>query len=217
MKSQVSAFLATLSALSPLALQSARADVVVSAGYYDVAPCCGNTNPFPSPWYGSPNTTYFGDISNVTGSDPDEAAILIQNTGTSAVTLAPGVTVGTLTLWNSFIGTDYSIGPGQNIILSATIGDNFDGSDIGLGGSVVSLTINGTSYNFKDTNNILSGWPGGSADETLPWSQIGDISFSSGVPEPATWAMMLMGFAGLGFIGYRRAKTNGVATGRAVS
>jgi hypothetical protein len=26
------------------------------------------------------------------------------------------------------------------------------------------------------------------------------------VPEPSTWAMMLLGFAGLGFAGYRRAE-----------
>ena len=26
------------------------------------------------------------------------------------------------------------------------------------------------------------------------------------VPEPATWAMMLLGFAGLGFAGHRRAR-----------
>jgi len=26
------------------------------------------------------------------------------------------------------------------------------------------------------------------------------------VPEPSTWAMMLLGFAGLGFTGYRRVK-----------
>lgn len=31
----------------------------------------------------------------------------------------------------------------------------------------------------------------------------------NGVPEPATWAMMTLGFAGLGFAGYRRAKTRG--------
>lgn len=39
---------------------------------------------------------------------------------------------------------------------------------------------------------------------------IGDLgsiaAASSAVPEPSTWAMMLAGFAGLGFAGYRRAK-----------
>ena len=28
----------------------------------------------------------------------------------------------------------------------------------------------------------------------------------SGVPEPSTWAMMLLGFAGLGFAGYRASR-----------
>jgi hypothetical protein len=32
---------------------------------------------------------------------------------------------------------------------------------------------------------------------------------ASVVPEPSTWAMMLMGFAGLGFAGYRRARRVG--------
>jgi hypothetical protein len=28
------------------------------------------------------------------------------------------------------------------------------------------------------------------------------------VPEPSTWAMMLVGFAGLGYAGYRKTKTS---------
>ena len=31
-------------------------------------------------------------------------------------------------------------------------------------------------------------------------------NFAATAPEPSTWAMMLMGFAGLGFAGYRRAR-----------
>jgi hypothetical protein len=31
------------------------------------------------------------------------------------------------------------------------------------------------------------------------------------VPEPATWAMMLLGFAGRGFAGYRRARSERTA------
>jgi hypothetical protein len=33
-----------------------------------------------------------------------------------------------------------------------------------------------------------------------------DYSFEIGVPEPSTWAMMLLGFAGLGFAAFRRAR-----------
>jgi hypothetical protein len=34
----------------------------------------------------------------------------------------------------------------------------------------------------------------------------------SGVPEPSTWAMMLLGFAGLGFAGYRSSRKSSAAT-----
>ena len=35
----------------------------------------------------------------------------------------------------------------------------------------------------------------------------GDAAVSGAVPEPSTWAMLLLGFAGLGFAGYRQANT----------
>ena len=31
------------------------------------------------------------------------------------------------------------------------------------------------------------------------------------VPEPSTWAMLIIGFAGLGYAGFRRAKRNSLA------
>jgi hypothetical protein len=46
-----------------------------------------------------------------------------------------------------------------------------------------------------------------SADYTISVSP-GVANVASGVPEPATWAMMILGFAGVGFMAYRR-KQNG--------
>jgi hypothetical protein len=36
-----------------------------------------------------------------------------------------------------------------------------------------------------------------------------DVTLTAGVPEPSTWAMMILGFAGIGFMGYRRGKSQG--------
>jgi len=40
-------------------------------------------------------------------------------------------------------------------------------------------------------------------------------AISAAAPEPATWAMMLLGFAGLGFAGYRQARKNAPAVAAA--
>jgi hypothetical protein len=41
----------------------------------------------------------------------------------------------------------------------------------------------------------------GSADSSI----LGNAFSVTAVPEPSTWAMMLAGFVGLGFLGYRKA------------
>lgn len=60
--------------------------------------------------------------------------------------------------------------------------------------------------------DVIMGGAGGPSWENLSFS-LGDPPIRyitsgvvTGVPEPATWAMMLVGFAGLGFAGYRRKK-----------
>ena len=58
-------------------------------------------------------------------------------------------------------------------------------------------------YATSQTSFSLSGVPetdGGFE----PLSNIRFFSGTAGVPEPATWAMLLMGFAGLGFAAFRR-------------
>jgi hypothetical protein len=46
-----------------------------------------------------------------------------------------------------------------------------------------------------------------SLDSTPPrMTSVGPILLSAGVPEPSTWAMMLLGFASLAYAGYRRAR-----------
>jgi hypothetical protein len=198
---------------------AAKADTTVSLGYYDLAPCCGNSNPLPNPWYGSSNTTFLGNAAVATSGDPDEAGILFTNTGTTAVTLDQGVTVTSgstvLTLWDSLIGAGgFSIGAGDSVILSGTTaGDDLDGSDIPLTDSTISFSVNGTAYSVVDTGHsgavdgsILAGSTNGSPNETIPWTQVDDIggSKSPGMPEPASVTLLSMGLLGLGFRARRR-------------
>jgi hypothetical protein len=37
-----------------------------------------------------------------------------------------------------------------------------------------------------------------------PWIMLSEVEFTAAVPEPSTWLMMIVGFAGLGFAAYRR-------------
>ena len=49
------------------------------------------------------------------------------------------------------------------------------------------------------------------AAQTNPSEWYVDTVSVSGVPESSTWAMMLLGFAGLGFVGYRQSRKGRVA------
>jgi hypothetical protein len=80
----------------------------------------------------------------------------------------------------------------------------------------ISLTP-GTTYWFEITGTIGTGDfgvettsdapAGAQACQNLgsgPVPIVAQLAISLTVPEPSTWAMMLVGFAGLGFVGYRR-------------
>jgi len=81
---------------------------------------------------------------------------------------------------------------------------------------------NGDSDGGGDGAAIFIGWSGGpittiqfeltsASDDTANDFAIGAVSLETAVPEPSTWAMMLLGFAGLGFAGYRASRRTAVA------
>jgi PEP-CTERM motif-containing protein len=63
-----------------------------------------------------------------------------------------------------------------------------------------SYTLN-TQYDY-DNSNLFQYWS--DSLMLLPTT----VTLTDGVPEPSTWAMMILGFAGIGFVAYRR-KQNG--------
>jgi hypothetical protein len=65
-----------------------------------------------------------------------------------------------------------------------------------LGATTANFISNGTAYFAADLLDVATGNTGAEAAEM--------ITITSGVPEPATWAMMILGFFGVGFMAYRR-------------
>jgi hypothetical protein len=59
----------------------------------------------------------------------------------------------------------------------------------GLTVNGIDLSSGGLSFNLSDPNGL---------------SESGPITAVQAVPEPSTWAMMILGFCGLGVVAYRR-------------
>jgi PEP-CTERM motif len=66
------------------------------------------------------------------------------------------------------------------------------------------LSSNNPAGNFNLGQLVTFGPP-------LPVAGDAPLNFAASAPEPSTWAMMLLGFIGLGFAGYRRARTDRLA------
>ncbi len=184
---------------------------------------------FPSPWSGDAGVTYEGSAAPY-----DAGAILIANTSGAALTInSVGVTIngtamGSSSSFNPSWTFPVTLAAGNLLILTQTAAYNFDTSDIHyitpVGVPVTdcsvtcpTVTVNGTT--FLDTTHVLDtlgyDFAYNGANESFRWRLIGDAAGCSGpacgtnvggVPEPSTWAMMILGFAGVGFMGFRRSR-----------
>jgi len=99
---------------------------------------------------------------------------------------------------------------------SSTSGSYLEISDNYLdiyGGEQITFVANGTNYlqlivpvTFNGTGSIIPGVDTSYAEAGPNYAYLatGNVAVVAGVPETSTWAMMLLGSVGVGFVAYRR-------------
>jgi hypothetical protein len=136
---------------------------------------------------------------------------------------SPGLFNSTHALWNF----DYSVNPGTQSLAGTTATITI--KDLGQGTTTQfdpssALLGNATSGSgYQNSENLQFGFLGGplgfqaSANDTYqfdftltggslaaPLAVEAFVEIGSGVPEPSTWAMLILGFAGIGFVAHRK-------------
>jgi hypothetical protein len=194
----------------PTAATASDAKISILPGFpTDSAKTGPNFTPFGL-FFANPTTLYVADEG--TGDATDQT----ENAGLEKWTLSNGTWSLDYTLQAGLIGNMYSVS-----------GWDFEETTIGLRNLTGEVNANGTVTLFATTStSSLSGDNGADPNEivkitdalgdtTLPTSEpfsvfdgpqaglrFGGVAFAA--PEPSTWAMLLLGFAGLGFAGYRK-------------
>lgn len=212
---------------------SAAAPFEVYVGYADGL----RASPFfPDPWQGSPGVTFLG----ISDTGEDAGAIMIRNTTGSALTInSVGVTINATGNVAPPWALPVTIANGGMLILTETAHYNFDTSDMSFisgatyGNLATDCSINcpkvtitwdtSNTETLNDTKHTLDtggfDFAANGSNESFNWRLIGDAGCSGpgcggtvgAVPEPSTWAMMLIGFAGLGYMGFRQSRRRAVA------
>jgi hypothetical protein len=118
-------------------------------------------------------------------------------------------------------------GPGQSVtsdtLTTVILGDNqvvfVNDNPNDIGTHFFTSSFNGPILYDLTNGSAFAGWAVTSATQPYTSAYLtssavglnfegelygGSVTISGAVPEPSTWAMMLLGFAGVGFVAYRR-------------
>lgn len=209
--SRLSCWFALSLAFLGLLAGRAEADVNVYVGYADGL----RPSPFfPTPWAGDAKVQHFaGQVTN----DIDAGAILVQNTGSTAITISDLLVDGfgdgaSFHIWGGFIGSGMILDPNRYAIFTQTTQYDFDSSDDEgsnpLAIPAVHLTIGGVTTTLMDTAQVLNTegtdhLAQAGLNESHQWRLIGTTGGQGGggiVPEPSSLA--LCGIAALLYSGY---------------
>jgi PEP-CTERM motif len=133
---------------------------------------------------------------------PDEAEIIVGGTGEGSVDIYSGAS------------GPASMGSGSEVVTSNGSGDQFgvgnallDAPAIYVPAGYVSDTpLTGVST-FEDTTIAKLGLTPGTYTYTWGDPNSLTIEVNGAIPEPSTWAMMALGFAGIGLLAYRKRGT----------
>ncbi|HEX2655451.1 MAG TPA: PEPxxWA-CTERM sorting domain-containing protein [Xanthobacteraceae bacterium] len=107
--------------------------------------------------------------------------------------------------WDTFGLTSNSVN-GYSIILSGLAVSPFSNIQTVNGNAITVPTIPGTGYNRIE---LYVGGPSGQfriENHLTNLAILPGDAIAAAVPEPSTWAMMILGFAGVGYMAYRRRK-----------
>jgi hypothetical protein len=145
---------------------------------------------------GNPSSLPFADITalSFTGTALSDFFIPIADTGSSTFATGDLDKIGT-------INFTYDVGGVPNILnaTSDPLATNPGGFNLSFGFSNSEVIFQFEAQNGVTLSNVGVG----------SWTTT-ESAVTSAVPEPSTWAMMILGFAGIGFMAYRR-KNNGLA------
>jgi hypothetical protein len=148
-------------------------------------------------------------VDNSTPANPVVPVTALSLTATPGI--YQGGTFGLGSLENLVNGYNDLNGPNTtNFAILDAITSQFGGVGLGLtfpypgGGAIATTTL---SQFGEATYDVFNAGGQMIASEALS----GTVTPVAGVPEPSTWAMMLVGFAGLSFAGYRRTRARPAA------
>ena len=202
-------------ALAPAVGYAQSSPIVMSSGssYWQLVPGSGATWVLPASipgcgsengttceptgvWYG--NTAWSGIPSKITMTEADGSAsdvILFDNGGPNGdfrVRFYSDPNPGVYAQWS-------------NYFLYANYNETYSGGGTS-GPQPICCQLTGVFVNVASDGEVYFDPFGGGFDTSDGIQFTGNVVAGPNVPEASTWAMMLLGFAGLGFAGYRARK-----------
>jgi hypothetical protein len=172
------------------------------------------SGPSESPSNASPGTG-FAEVDINTVAETMRVRVtfsgLLETTTASHIhccTAAAGTgTAGVATTTPTFPGFPLGVTSGSydqtfDVLSDSTYNPSFEGANGGTAASAFAALKAGLDLGTTYLNIHTSVVPGG---------EIRGFLLASAVPEPSTWAMMMLGFVGLGFMAYRRRKDSTLA------